>query len=84
MAKYIETKFEKESQALEAKQNWYHQKQSSLRVEDEEEYSSYCTEVLFKISILEQRLIRHKESALKKFDALRTRLDNDPRLRHLL
>ena len=48
-----------------------------------EEYQKYCTEAMFRIQILEQRLATHEEAALKKFSELDARLAADDRLRIL-
>ena len=48
-----------------------------------EEYEKYCTEAMFRIQILEQRLAAHEEAALKKFADLDLKLSNDPRLKVL-
>jgi len=47
------------------------------------EYEKYCTEAMFRIQILEQRLVTHEETALKKFLDLDVKLGIDPRLRVL-
>ena len=48
-----------------------------------EEYERYCTEAMFRIQILEQRLAAHEEAALKKFSELDIRLASDTRLKVL-
>lgn len=48
-----------------------------------EEYQKYCTEAMFRISILEQRLATHEGAAVKKFADLDARLAADERLRVL-
>jgi len=47
------------------------------------EYEKYCTEAMFRIQILEQRLVTHEETALKKFLDLDVKLGADPRLKVL-
>lgn len=48
-----------ETQELQRKQSWYQQNQVSMTKEDEEEYLNYCSEAMFRIHILEQRLNRY-------------------------
>ncbi|XP_071973018.1 dynein regulatory complex subunit 7 isoform X2 [Engystomops pustulosus] len=79
-ANLIQARFEKETQELQKKQQWYHQNQPSMNKEDEEAYLEYCSEAMFRIQILETRLNRHKESAPQKYLALEDRLNRDPRL----
>ena len=45
-----------------------------------EEYEKYCTEAMFRIQILEQRLATHEEAALRKFSELDAKLSSDERL----
>ena len=84
MAQYIQVKYEKERQALETKQSWYQSNQGSLSKQDEEEYLSFCSEAMFKIHTLEQRLNKHKDQAQKRFAELKDRLHTDPRLVNVL
>ena len=48
-----------------------------------EEYEKYCTEAMFRIQILEQRLATHEEAALRKFADLDSKLASDERLKVL-
>lgn len=48
-----------ETQELQRKQSWYQQNQVSMTKEDEEEYLNFCSEAMFRIHILEQRLNRY-------------------------
>ncbi|XP_056381320.1 dynein regulatory complex subunit 7 isoform X2 [Hyla sarda] len=79
-ANLIQARFEKETQELQKKQQWYHQNQPSMNKEDEEAYLEYCSEAMFRIQILETRLNRHKELAPQKYLGLEDRLSKDPRL----
>lgn len=47
-----------ETQELQKKQQWYQENQVTLTVEDEDLYLSYCSQAMFRIRILEQRLNR--------------------------
>uniref|UniRef100_A0A8D0GJM9 Dynein regulatory complex subunit 7 n=1 Tax=Sphenodon punctatus TaxID=8508 RepID=A0A8D0GJM9_SPHPU len=79
-ANLIQARFEKETQELQKKQQWYQQNQLSMTLEDEDAYLAYCSEAMFRIRILEIRLNRHKEMAPQKYMALEEKLCKDPRL----
>ncbi|XP_044116344.1 dynein regulatory complex subunit 7 isoform X1 [Neovison vison] len=79
-ANLIQARFEKETQELQKKQQWYQENQVTLTPEDEDWYLSYCSQAMFRIRILEQRLNRHKELAPLKYLALEEKLHKDPRL----
>ncbi|OCT84694.1 dynein regulatory complex subunit 7 [Xenopus laevis] len=79
-ANLIQARFEKETQELQKKQQWYQQNQMSMSKEDEDSYLDYCSEAMFRIHILETRLNRHKDLAPQKYLALEDRLVKDPRL----
>uniref|UniRef100_A0A2K5S8Y7 Dynein regulatory complex subunit 7 n=1 Tax=Cebus imitator TaxID=2715852 RepID=A0A2K5S8Y7_CEBIM len=83
-ANLIQARFEKETQELQKKQQWYQENQVTLTPEDEDQYLSYCSQAMFRIRILEQRLNRHKELAPLKYLALEEKLHKDPRLGELL
>ncbi|XP_035137743.1 dynein regulatory complex subunit 7 isoform X1 [Callithrix jacchus] len=83
-ANLIQARFEKETQELQKKQQWYQENQVTLTPEDEDLYLSYCSQAMFRIRILEQRLNRHKELAPLKYLALEEKLHKDPRLGELL
>ncbi|XP_039619776.1 dynein regulatory complex subunit 7 isoform X2 [Polypterus senegalus] len=83
-ANLIQARFEKETQELLKKQQWYQQNQMTMTKEDEDSYLSYCSEAMFRIHILELRLNRHKEQAPKKYLALEEKLRMDPRLAEYL
>ncbi|XP_063293480.1 dynein regulatory complex subunit 7 isoform X2 [Pelobates fuscus] len=82
-ANLIQARFEKETQELQKKQQWYQQNQVSMSREDEESYVEYCSEAMFRIQILDKRLNRHKELAPQKYLALEDQLSKDPRLTEL-
>jgi hypothetical protein len=46
----------------------------------EAEFEKFCADAMFTIGILEQRLVAHEESALKKYQALDEKLSADSRL----
>ncbi|XP_027713724.1 dynein regulatory complex subunit 7 isoform X1 [Vombatus ursinus] len=79
-ANLIQARFEKETQELQKKQQWYQENQVTMTTEDEDAYLTYCSQAMFRIRILEQRLNRHKELAPQKYLALEEKLYRDPRL----
>ncbi|NIG59110.1 lobo-like [Pontoporia blainvillei] len=83
-ANLIQARFEKETQELQKQQQWYQENQVTLTPEDEDLYLSYCSQAMFRIRVLEQRLHRHKELAPLKYLALEEKLYKDPRLVELL
>uniref|UniRef100_A0ABM5ETQ7 Dynein regulatory complex subunit 7 n=1 Tax=Pogona vitticeps TaxID=103695 RepID=A0ABM5ETQ7_9SAUR len=83
-ANLIQARFEKETQELQKKQQWYQQNQVNMTLEDEDAYLNYCSDAMFRIHILEQRLSRHKETAPLKYMALEEKLCKDPRLSEYL
>ncbi|XP_023421775.1 dynein regulatory complex subunit 7 isoform X2 [Cavia porcellus] len=83
-ANLIQARFEKENQELQKKQQWYQENQVTLTPEEEDQYLSYCSQAMFRIRILEQRLNRHKELAPLKYLALEEKLYKDPRLAEFL
>ncbi|XP_062856913.1 dynein regulatory complex subunit 7 [Trichomycterus rosablanca] len=84
-ANLIQTRFEKETHELQQKQQWYQQNQLAMSKENEEEYSAYCSDAMFRINMLKLRLNRHKDRAPQMYLALDEKLRRDPRLsQHLL
>ncbi|XP_067406158.1 dynein regulatory complex subunit 7 isoform X2 [Emydura macquarii macquarii] len=83
-ANLIQARFEKETQELQKKQQWYQQNQLSMTLEDEDAYLTYCSDAMFRIRILEIRLNRHKELAPQKYIELEEKLCKDPRLAEYL
>ncbi|XP_026802213.3 dynein regulatory complex subunit 7, partial [Pangasianodon hypophthalmus] len=79
-ANLIQARFEKETQELLQKQQWYQKNQFNLTKQDEEAYLAYCSETMFRIKILKLRLSRHKDRAPQKYLALDKMLRQDPRL----
>lgn len=60
--------------------------QRSQREHDQgtdEEFERFCSETMFRIQILEQRLASHEEAALHKYAEMDQRLHGDPRLKIL-
>jgi len=83
-ANLIQARFEKETGLLEKKQQWYQEQQLVMTKAEEDEYLAYCSDAMFRIHILEQRLSRHKASAPIKYKRLEEKLMNDERLSRFL
>lgn len=81
-ANIIQSRLNEENTKLARKQEQFQRSQREGDLSTEE-YEKYCTEAMFRIQILEQRLVAHEESALKKFSDLDIRLASDQRLRVL-
>jgi hypothetical protein len=81
-ANIIQARLNDENAKLGRKQEQFQRSQREGDLSTEE-YEKYCTDAMFRIQILEQRLITHEETALKKFLELDVRLSNDPRLKVL-
>ncbi|THD22374.1 Coiled-coil domain-containing protein lobo [Fasciola hepatica] len=83
-ANIIQARFERETEKLQKKQQWYQLNQISMSKEDEQEYLQYCNDAAFRITTLEAMLSRHKQTAPQKYMALEKRLRSDPRLNEFL
>ena len=81
-ANIIQTRLHDENAKLGRKQEQFQRSQREGDLSTEE-YEKYCTEAMFRIQILEQRLSAHEESAMRKFADLDSKLSADPRLRVL-
>ncbi len=81
-ANIIQSRLNEENAKLGRKQEQFQRSQREGDLSTEE-YEKYCTEAMFRIQILEQRLAVHEETALKKFAELDSKLSSDPRLRVL-
>ncbi len=81
-ANIIQNRLNDENAKLGRRQEQFQrsQRDGDLSTED---YEKYCTEAMFRIQILEQRLAQHEEAALKKYADLDAKLLADPRLKVL-
>ncbi|XP_043083581.1 dynein regulatory complex subunit 7 isoform X1 [Puntigrus tetrazona] len=79
-ASLIQSRIEKETEELQKKQLWYQKNSLSMSKEDEDDYLTYCSDAMFRIQVLQLRLIRHKERAPQKYLALEEKLKRHPRL----
>ncbi len=78
-ANIIQRRLDEENSALSKKQANFQRSRDHMEGADEA-FEKFCSEAMFRISILEQRLSRHEESALSKYAALDQKLRGDPRL----
>eukprot|EP01038_Epipyxis_sp_PR26KG_P004830 gene4830-6769_t len=81
-ANIIQTRLHDENAKLGRKQEQFQRSQREGDLSTEE-YEKYCTEAMFRIQILEQRLAAHEETAIKKYADLDIKLSSDPRLKIL-
>ncbi|KAM8755120.1 dynein regulatory complex subunit 7 isoform 1-T2 [Acanthopagrus schlegelii] len=84
-ANLIQERYEKETQELQEKQQWYQKNQLNLTKQQEEEYQNYCAQKTLQIHVAKKRLRMHKEAAPQKYRVLDQKLKRDSRLSpHLL
>lgn len=81
-ANIIQSRLNEENSKLARKQEQFQRSQREGDLSTEE-YESYCTQAMFRIQILEERLSKHEETALKKFADLDAKLASDSRLKIL-
>ena len=79
-ANIVQSRLDEENAALSKRQAAFQRNRDHMDPNDEAEYERYCQEAMFRIQILEQRLVNHEETALKKYQELDERLSVDPRL----
>ena len=81
-ANIIQRRLDDENSQLQKKQAAFQRSRDHVDGADEE-FEKFCSEAMFRVQILEQRLSRHEETALQKYADLDQRLRNDPRLSSL-
>jgi hypothetical protein len=81
-ANIIQSRLNEENMKLGREQERFQRSQREGELSTEE-YERYCTEAMFRIQILEQRLQAHDSSAAKKYGEMEERLGTDPRLKAL-
>eukprot|EP00040_Diaphanoeca_grandis_P030622 m.181401 g.181401 ORF g.181401 m.181401 type:complete len:983 (+) comp32062_c0_seq1:170-3118(+) len=79
----ISAQIDQEKKSLADKQMWYLQNQTRLQEDQENEYVSYCSQLIFRITILEERLKEHKEKSKNSEFELEDKLHQDARLEFL-
>lgn len=83
-ANIIQARLDKENAALAKRQAAFQRSQREHDQGTDEEFERFCSETMFRIQILEQRLAAHEETALHKYAELNQRVHDDPRLRLLI
>jgi hypothetical protein len=81
-ANIIQRRLDEENSALSKKQANFQRSRDHMEGADEA-FEKFCSEAMFRISILEQRLSRHEENALQKYANMDQNLRKDPRLESL-
>uniref|UniRef100_K3WB99 Dynein regulatory complex subunit 7 n=1 Tax=Globisporangium ultimum (strain ATCC 200006 / CBS 805.95 / DAOM BR144) TaxID=431595 RepID=K3WB99_GLOUD len=82
-ANIIQARLDKENALLAKRQAAFQRSQREHDQGTDDEFERFCSETMFRIQILEQRLANHEETALQKYADMDQRLHNDPRLRIL-
>ena len=83
-AQILQARNEEETNAYQKRQAAFKKNQDQMTAEEQEEYTQWCNETLFRIHILEKRLNKHKETAPERYVALDRKLRADPRLARYL
>jgi len=79
-ANIIQTRLDQENMLLAKRQAAFQRSQRDHDQGGDEEFERFCSETMFRIQILEQRLTRHEETALQKYADMDQKLHTDPRL----
>jgi hypothetical protein len=79
-AKSIQKEYDQESSKLQDKMEWYDRMKDQMKPTEEEDFQIFYDDILFKMHIMEQRLIRHREDAPVKFNELLMQVLRHPRL----
>ena len=79
-ANIIQNRLNEENSALAKTQANFQRNQRENDPDTEEQFEKECSEAMFRIQILEQRLVQHEENALKKFRDMDQKLLADPRM----
>ena len=80
-AKIIQSRLDAENSSLAKKQAAFQRSQRDHDQAGDEEFERFCSETMFRIQILEQRLSRHEDTAMQKYTELDQKLHQDPRLK---
>eukprot|EP00940_MAST-03C_sp_MAST-3C-sp2_P002881 g2881.t1 len=75
----IQRRLDKENDALAKRQAAFQRSRDAADGTDEE-YEKFCVDAMFRIQILEQRLQKHDDTAMLKYENLIRKLQEDPRL----
>ena len=76
----IQNRLNDENTKLAKQQAAFQRNQRDNDPDAEEEFERFCSEAMFRIQILEQRLVQHEENALRKYKEMDAKLLADPRM----
>ncbi|KAM8984279.1 dynein regulatory complex subunit 7 isoform 4-T6 [Ara ararauna] len=76
----IQARLEKAVEELQKRHLWFQENKNQLSTKEKDDYLSSCSESMFHINLLEQRLNREKRMAPQKYLALEDKLRMDPHL----
>ncbi|XP_057286453.1 dynein regulatory complex subunit 7 isoform X3 [Pezoporus wallicus] len=76
----IQARLEKAVEELQKRHLWFQENKNQLNTKEKNDYLSSCSESMFHINVLEQRLNREKQMAPQKYLALEDKLCMDPRI----
>ena len=79
-ANIIQNRLNEENERLAQCQASYQQRLLQIDGQSEQDFEQLCSEINFKIKILEKRLHDHEESSLDKLKKLELKLKGDERL----
>ena len=79
-ANIIQNRLNEENTKLAKQQAAFQRNQRDNDPDAEEEFERFCSEAMFRIQILEQRLVQHEENALRKYKDMDAKLLADPRM----
>ncbi|XP_054264910.1 dynein regulatory complex subunit 7-like [Macrosteles quadrilineatus] len=79
-ANKMQLKFDKVSEELQARHQWYDNLGMNASHDDEEAYVEEVRRIAFKLHTLELRLLRHKDLASARYQMLEDWLQRDPRM----
>ncbi|XP_065517543.1 dynein regulatory complex subunit 7 isoform X3 [Lathamus discolor] len=76
----IQARLEKAVEELQKRHLWFQENKNQLSTKEKDDYLFSCSESMFHINVIEQRLNREKQMAPQKYLALEDKLRMDPRL----
>ena len=79
-ANIIQNRLDEENKRLALNQVSYQQNLDGDH-QSEDDFEKVCSEIVFRIKILERRILEHEDTALNKLKELECKLNDDPRLK---
>eukprot|EP00937_MAST-01D_sp_MAST-1D-sp2_P000753 g753.t1 len=83
-ANIIQRRLDAENSSLAKRQASFQRSQQRDDQAGDEEFERFCSETMFRIQILEQRLSRHESTAMQRYAELDRKLHSDARLNALV